>query len=206
MARSKTSQRWLDEHFSDAYVKRAQKEGWRARAVFKLQELNDRYQLLKQGMTVIDLGAAPGSWSEYAAHVLDGRGRVIANDLLPMDRIASVEFIQGDFTEASVLQALLDSLAGQAAGLVMSDMAPNMSGVGAVDQPRAMYLAELALDLALQTQAPGGSFLVKLFQGTGFDDYLTTLRRHYKTVIVRKPKASRPRSREVYALARGFEV
>ncbi|HGG61284.1 MAG TPA: 23S rRNA (uridine(2552)-2'-O)-methyltransferase RlmE [Gammaproteobacteria bacterium] len=206
MAKSKSSHRWLDEHENDEYVQRARAEGWRGRAVYKLSELDQRYKLIRPGMSVVDLGAAPGSWSEYVARILDGRGSVLATDILPMDAIAGVTFIQGDFREQAVLDALLEALGQDRADLVISDMAPNMSGMSSVDIPAAMYLAELAADMAARTLKPGGGFLVKLFQGEGFDELVGGLRRDYQTVIVRKPKASRPRSREVYALARGRKL
>ena len=201
MARSKSSARWLKEHFSDPFVKRAQSEGWRSRAVFKLEELIERDQLLKPGMVVVDLGAAPGGWSQMVSERLRGRGRVIALDILPMQGIAGVEFIEGDFQEEAVVRRLEQSLGGTRADLVLSDMAPNMSGVGVVDQARAMHLAELAKEFADVHLKPGGAFLVKLFQGRGFDDYVRNLRTGYGHVSMRKPKASRARSAEVYALA-----
>ncbi len=206
MAKSKSSHRWLDEHENDEFVQRARAEGYRGRAVYKLRELDQRYRLIRPGMSVVDLGAAPGSWSEYVARALDGRGTVLATDILPMDAIAGVRFIQGDFREQAVLDRLLDALGGADADLVISDMAPNMSGMSSVDIPAAMYLAELAADLALRTLKPGGAFVVKLFQGEGFDALVDGLRRDYQTVMVRKPRASRPRSREVYALARGRKL
>lgn len=206
MARSKSSPRWLDEHFSDVYVKRAQLEGYRGRAVFKLEELDQRYGLIRTGMTVVDLGAAPGSWSEYVSRKLDGRGVIVASDILPMDSIADVDFVQGDFREEAVLDAILTSLGDGKADLVMSDMAPNMSGMDAVDQPRAMDLADLTFDLAQRVLAPEGNMVAKLFQGEGFDTYVGALKQSFNSVIVRKPKASRPRSREVYVLARGINL
>lgn len=206
MAKTKSSRRWLEEHFADEYVKRAQKEGWRSRAVYKLRELDERYRIIRPGMTVIDLGAAPGSWSEYVAKCMRGKGRIIASDILPMDAIGDVSFIQGDFREEGVLREILESLGKHGADLVISDMSPNMSGVSAVDLPRAMYLAELALDFARQVLNPGGSLVMKLFQGEGFDGFVVDMRRNFTTVMVRKPKASRPRSREVYALARGCKL
>lgn len=202
MARSKQSKDWLKEHFDDFYVKQAQKEGYRSRAVYKLLEIDAKDHLLRPGITVVDLGAAPGSWSQIASLRLKGKGRVIATDILPMDALADVEFIEGDFREEAVLKQLLESLGNDKADLVMSDMAPNISGVRAVDQPRAMYLDELALDLAKKVLSKNGIFLVKVFQGEGFDEYLRELRGYFKSVTVRKPKASRPRSREVYLLAR----
>lgn len=203
VARSKSSSRWLQEHFSDPYVKRAQAEGWRSRAVFKLDELIERDALLKPGMVVVDLGAAPGGWSQMVRERLGERGRIVALDLLPMQGIAGVEFIEGDFREDETLQRLDEVLAGAPVDLVLSDMAPNMSGVGAVDQDRSMHLAELAADFAGLHLRPGGAFLTKLFQGQGFDDYVRRLRATYARVSIRKPKASRARSNEVYALAAG---
>ena len=207
MARSKSSARWLKEHFSDPYVKRAQAEGWRSRAVFKLEELLERDRLLKPGMVVVDLGAAPGGWSQMVRESLRERGhdtgRVLALDILPMQGIGGVEFIEGDFREESVLKQLEALLNGQPVDLVLSDMAPNMSGVDSVDQARAMHLAELAQEFASVHLKPGGAFLVKLFQGRGFDEYLKNLRKGYERVSMRKPKASRARSAEVYALAVG---
>ena len=201
MARSKSSQVWLKEHFSDPYVKRAQAEGWRSRAVYKLEELIERDRLLKPGMTIVDLGAAPGGWSQMARQRLGDSGRIVALDILPMDSIAGVDFLCGDFREDAVLRQLEALLDGQPVDLVLSDMAPNMSGVGEVDQIRVMDLADLAEDFARQHLKPGGAFLIKLFQGAGFDDYVKRLRAGYGRVSIRKPKASRPRSPEVYALA-----
>ena len=202
MARSNPSKKWLKEHFDDIYVQQAQKEGYRSRAVYKLLEIEEKDHLLRPGMTIVDLGAAPGGWSQIAGLRLKGRGRVIATDILPMDALADVTFIEGDFREEPVLNQLLEVLGNDKADLVMSDMAPNISGMKAVDQPRAMFLAELALDLARKILNPEGVFLVKVFQGEGFDEYLRQLRSYFKSVTVRKPKASRPRSREVYLLAR----
>jgi len=203
MARIKSSARWLKEHFSDPFVKRAQAEGWRSRAVFKLEELIERDQLLKPGMVVVDLGAAPGGWSQMVRERLCERGRIVALDILPMDSIAGVDVIEGDFREHSVLKQLEAKLGGAAVDLVLSDMAPNMSGVDSVDQARAMHLCELAQEFAAVHLKPGGAFLVKLFQGRGFDEYLKNLRGGYERVSMRKPKASRARSPEVYALATG---
>jgi 23S rRNA (uridine2552-2'-O)-methyltransferase len=203
VARSKSSSRWLQEHFSDPYVKKAQAEGWRSRAVFKLDELIERDRLLKPGMLVVDLGAAPGGWSQMVRERLGDRGRIIALDILPMQGIGGVDFILGDFRENEVLTRLQQVLDGSKVDLVLSDMAPNMSGVGAVDQDRSMVLAELAADFAENHLLAGGSFLTKLFQGQGFDDYIRRLRNHYASVSIRKPKASRARSNEVYALATG---
>jgi len=203
MARSKSSAGWLREHFNDEYVKRAQAEGMRSRAVYKLEELIERDRLLRPGINVVDLGAAPGGWSQLVRQRLGEDGRVFALDILPMQGIAGVEFLQGDFREEAVLRALEARLAGLPIDLVLSDMAPNMSGVALSDQIRAMDLAELALDFARDWLKPGGAFLIKLFQGVGFDDYLRSLRRDFSRVTMRKPKASRARSREVYALATG---
>jgi 23S rRNA (uridine2552-2'-O)-methyltransferase len=205
MARSKSSKRWLNEHFEDEFVLRAQKEGYRSRAIYKLIEIQQKDHILKPGMTVIDLGAAPGGWTEYAVKQLGRQGRMIALDLLPMEPVAGVEIIQGDFREDTVLQQLLDLMGGAGADLVISDMAPNISGMEVVDIPRAYYLAELALDLARQVLKPGGGLLVKLFQGEGFDAYQKDLKQDFKRVVMRKPKASRARSREIYALATGYK-
>ena len=199
--RSKSSRRWLDEHASDSYVKRARKQGLRSRAAFKLEELDRAERLLKPGMVVVDLGAAPGGWSQYAARALGGRGAVYALDVLPLDALPGVEFILGDFREPGPLAALEAALAGRPVDLVMSDMAPNMSGVDAVDQPRAMHLAELALEFALRVLRPGGSLLVKVFQGAGFEELVRCTRREFATVRMRKPPASRARSAEMYLLA-----
>ena len=205
MARSKSSARWLKEHFGDAYVKRAQAEGWRSRAAFKLDELLDRDRLLKPGMVVVDLGAAPGGWSQLVRQRLGDRGRVFALDILPMQGIGGVEFIQGDFRDDAVFDALMARLEGVPVDLVLSDMAPNISGIEVADQARAMHLAELAADFARKCLKPEGSLLVKLFQGRGFDEYLRDLREGFARVTLRKPQASRARSREIYALAAGWK-
>jgi 23S rRNA (uridine2552-2'-O)-methyltransferase len=205
MARSKSSHRWLREHFNDPYVKQSQKEGYRSRASYKLQELQDKDRLIKPGMTVVDLGAAPGGWSQVAAELVGHKGRVLASDILEMDALAGVEFVQGDFTEESVFTELLEKLGEERADLVISDMAPNMSGVRAVDQPASMYLVELAVDMARQVLKPGGAFVSKVFHGEGFDELIRDLRGGYASVVTRKPGASRPRSREVYVVARGFK-
>ncbi len=201
--RSKSSQRWLKEHFSDPYVKKAQAQGLRSRAAYKLEELVERDRLLKPGMVVVDLGAAPGGWSQWVRQALGDSGRVIALDILEMPSLAGVEFLHGDFREDAVLSALEAALDGQQVDLVLSDMAPNKSGIDAVDQPRAMHLAELAMDFADQHLRTGGTFLIKLFQGTDFDEYVRQLRRRYTKLAIRKPAASRQRSPEVYALAQG---
>lgn len=201
--KSKSSRRWLDEHFDDAHVKRAHAEGWRSRAVFKLEEIDGKDRLIRAGMAVVDLGAAPGGWSQYAARQ---GARVVALDLLAMEPLDGVAFIQGDFREETTLQALRDRLAGARVDLVMSDMAPNISGMKAVDQPRAMHLAELALELAGEVLKPSGDLLVKTFQGEGFEALLQDMRARFDTVKSRKPGASRARSNEVYLLARGYEL
>lgn len=206
--RSKSSQRWLQEHFSDPFVKKAQAQGLRSRAAYKLEEVVARDQLLKPGMVVVDLGAAPGGWSQWVRQELDRigparPGRVIALDILDMPSLAGVDFLHGDFRDDAVLSRLEAALDGHPVDLVLSDMAPNKSGVDAVDQPRAMHLAELAMDFADHHLKPGGAFLIKLFQGVGFDDYVRELRRRYAKVAIRKPAASRKRSPEVYALAQG---
>ncbi|MGH8108141.1 MAG: 23S rRNA (uridine(2552)-2'-O)-methyltransferase RlmE [Arenimonas sp.] len=203
MARSKSSQQWLKEHFADPFVKKAQAEGMRSRAAYKLEELIERDKLLRPGMIVVDLGAAPGGWSQVVRRDLGSKGRVIAMDILDMPGIAGVDFIHGDFREdeaVSRLEALID---GAAVDLVLSDMAPNMSGVDSVDQARAMYLSELAVEFADKHLKKGGNFLIKLFMGEGFDAYMKDLKTRYTKVITRKPAASRRRSNEVYALATG---
>jgi 23S rRNA (uridine2552-2'-O)-methyltransferase len=205
-SRSKSSQRWLREHFADPYVKKAQAEGLRSRAAYKLEELLERDRLLKPGMVVVDLGAAPGGWSQFVRQALGDGGRVVALDILEMPPLAGVEFLHGDFREDTVLSGLEALLAGQPVDLVLSDMAPNMSGVDVVDQARAMHLAELAMEFADGHLRPGGAFLIKLFQGVGFDDYVRELRRRYDKVAIRKPAASRKRSPEVYALAQAKRV
>lgn len=199
--RSKSSQRWLREHFADPYVKKAQAQGLRSRAAFKLEELVEHDRLLKPGMVVVDLGAAPGGWSQWVRQALGDGGRVIASDILEMPSLAGVEFLHGDFREDAVLSSLETMLGDQAVDLVLSDMAPNMSGVDVVDQARVMHLAELAMEFADRHLRTGGTFLIKVFQGIGFDDYVRELRKRYARVSIRKPAASRKRSPEVYALA-----
>jgi 23S rRNA (uridine2552-2'-O)-methyltransferase len=206
MARSKSSKRWLAEHFDDPWVKRAQQQGLRSRSAFKLIELQEKYRIIRPGMTVVDLGAAPGGWSQVALPLVGDTGRVIALDILPMEPLEGLSFIEGDFTEDAPLRELERLLEGERVDLVLSDMAPNMSGVSATDQARSMYLAELALEFVREHLKPGGSFVVKLFQGADFDTYVREVRSLFETVQVRKPKASRPRSREVYLLARGRRV
>ncbi len=204
MARTKSSSRWLKEHFVDTYVKKSWQDGYRSRAAYKLLEINERDQLLRPGMTVLDLGAAPGGWAQIASKILGDKGRVIATDILEMEPLPHVEFLQGDFREQSICNQLLKMLEGRPVGLVISDMAPNISGVTSVDQPRSIYLAELALDMARQVLMPGGDFLVKVFQGSGDEALRKQIQASFQKILVRKPKASRPQSREVYILARGF--
>jgi len=206
MARTRGGRHWMQEHVSDEYVQRAQKEGHRARAIYKLMEIDERDRLIKPGHYIVDLGAAPGSWSEYAATKVGKKGKVFALDLLDMAPIEGVEFIQGDFRSDEVLEQLLKLVENHPVDLVMSDMAPNISGMKAVDQPRAMYLAELCLDLAHKVLKPGGDLLIKVFNGEGLDEFKKVLREDFSKLIVRKPKASRARSRENYLLARGYNV
>ncbi|WP_297766932.1 23S rRNA (uridine(2552)-2'-O)-methyltransferase RlmE [uncultured Alcanivorax sp.] len=204
-SRSKTSKAWLKEHFSDQWVAKAQAEGYRSRASFKLLEMNEKDRLFRPGMTVLDLGAAPGGWSQVAGRLMGSHGTVIASDILPMDALPDVTFIEGDFREDAIYEQILAALGDRKANLVMSDMAPNMSGNKGVDQPRAMYLAELALDMAERVLEPDGQFLVKVFQGEGFDEYRQLLLQRFHRVVSRKPAASRARSTEVYQLASGLK-
>ncbi len=203
MARSKSSDVWLKEHFNDPYVKKAKQEGWRSRAVYKLQEVDDKDGLFKPGMCVVDLGAAPGGWSQWTTHKVGSKGEVFALDILPVEPFAGVTFIQGDFREDEVYDSLLTALAGRDVDVVMSDMAPNMSGNKGVDIPRAMYLVELCIELADQVLKPNGDLLMKVFQGEGYEQLLKALRSKYQKVITRKPDSSRSRSKEIYLLARG---
>jgi len=202
--RSKSSARWLAEHASDEFVKQAHAQGWRSRAVFKLAQIQESDKLLRPGQRCVDLGAAPGGWSQYAAKIIGDRGRLVATDILAMDGIPGVEFIQGDFREPEVLEEVLRCVGADKVDLVLSDMAPNMAGIDAVDQPRSMYLAELALEFADRVLAPGGDLLVKLFQGAGFDEIIRDARKRFGKVATEKPKASRSRSPEIYLLARQF--
>jgi 23S rRNA (uridine2552-2'-O)-methyltransferase len=204
--RTKSSKRWLAEHEADEFVRRARLAGWRSRAVFKLEEIQNKDTIIRPGMTVVDLGAAPGAWSQYVMHVMGGKGKLLALDILPMDPIAGVTCIQGDFRDEDVLEELEADLGGRRVDLVLSDMAPNISGMSAVDQPRAMYLAELALDFARKHLVEGGAFVAKVFQGEGFQQFVAELRQSFETVRIRKPAASRPRSREVYSVARNYRV
>jgi 23S rRNA (uridine2552-2'-O)-methyltransferase len=204
MAKSKSSKTWLKEHFDDEYVRRSQQDGYRSRAIYKLMEIDKKDCLVKSGMRIIDLGAAPGGWSEYCVKKMGKKGTMIALDILPMEPIEGVLIIEGDFREDTVFDALMAVMDNNKADLVISDMAPNITGMGSVDMPRAYYLCELALDLARQALNPGGGFLVKLFQGEGFEAYNKELKSSFSKVVMRKPRASRARSREVYALASGF--
>ncbi|MFC3853566.1 23S rRNA (uridine(2552)-2'-O)-methyltransferase RlmE [Salinispirillum marinum] len=204
MARSKSSNRWLDEHVNDPFVKQAQKDGYRSRASYKLLEINEKDKLIRPNMLVMDLGSAPGGWSQVAAKLVGHKGRVVASDILPMDTIAGVEFIQGDFTEESVFDEIMGVVNGAPVDVVISDMAPNISGVDAADQASSMYLVELALDMARQVLKPKGSYVAKVFQGVGYDEYLKDLRTSFEKVVIRKPESSRARSREVYLVGKGF--
>jgi 23S rRNA (uridine2552-2'-O)-methyltransferase len=204
--RSKSSDRWLKEHFADPFVRRAQGEGWRSRAVFKLEEIDRRERLLKPQGVCVDLGAAPGAWSQYAARRVGPKGRVVASDLLTMPELPGVQFVQGDFREAEVFERVLSLLPPQGVDLLLSDMAPNLSGVDAIDAPRSMYLAELALDMAQRVLKPGGDALIKVFQGAGFQELLQSARRRFEDVRLVKPKASRSRSPEMYLLARQLRL
>ncbi|WP_296265840.1 23S rRNA (uridine(2552)-2'-O)-methyltransferase RlmE [Pseudomonas sp. UBA6562] len=203
--RSKSSQNWLREHFNDPFVKQAQKDGYRSRASYKLLEIQEKDRLIRPGMSVIDLGAAPGGWSQVTSRLIGGQGRLIASDILEMDSIPDVTFIHGDFTHDAVLEQILQAVGDSHVDLVISDMAPNMSGTPEVDMPRAMFLCELALDLAGRVLRPGGDFLIKIFQGEGFDAYLKDVRSRFDKVQMRKPSSSRDRSREQYLLGKGFK-
>jgi 23S rRNA (uridine2552-2'-O)-methyltransferase len=201
VAKKGSSRRWMHEHLSDEFVKKAQKEGYRSRAVYKLLEIVEKKAIIRNGDKVLDLGAAPGGWSQVAAKLVGSQGKVIASDILPIELIDGVDFLQGDFTEQSVYDELLVMTDGAKVDVVLSDMAPNMSGQLSVDQPKSMYLAELAIEMAIKTLNPGGSFVVKVFQGDGFDVFVQNAKKAFKKVSVIKPKASRPRSKEVYLLA-----
>lgn len=204
MARSKTSAAWLKEHVDDIWVKKAQQDGFRTRASYKLIELDEKDRLIRPGMAILDLGAAPGGWSQVVARKLNGNGVIIASDILPMDPIAGVDFVQGDFTEQSVFDEIMKVVNNRPVDLVISDMAPNISGMASIDQPSAMYLVELALDMAQQVLKPKGDFVAKVFQGEGFPEFQQALKQVFDKVIIRKPKASRARSKEVYIVAKGF--
>jgi 23S rRNA (uridine2552-2'-O)-methyltransferase len=206
MAKSKSSRDWLERHFNDDYVRQAQESGYRSRAAFKLLEIQDKDHLISPGQVIVDLGAAPGGWSQIAQHLTGNDGAVYALDILHMDALPGVAVIQGDFREQAPLDRLMQELDGRMVDLVISDMAPNISGVEAIDQPRAMLLCELALDFAAQTLKPGGNFLVKVFQGEGFDQFRRQMCEKFSSVLTRKPQASRSKSREVYLLGRKFKV
>ena len=205
MAKTSSSKQWLKEHFDDSCVRRAREDGYRSRASYKLLEIQQKDNLLRPGMVVVDLGSAPGGWSQVAAKLVLPKGLVLASDILEMDPVDGVTFVQGDFTESACFVQILDLLEGKGVDLVISDMAPNMSGMNDIDQPRAMYLVELAVDFASQTLKPGGALLMKVFQGEGFTELLQLLKRNFSAVVNRKPEASRSRSREVYILAKGFK-
>jgi 23S rRNA (uridine2552-2'-O)-methyltransferase len=204
--RSGSSDRWLREHFSDPFVQRAHKEGWRSRAVFKLEEIDRREKLLKAGAVCLDLGAAPGAWSQYAARRVGRKGRVVASDILPMPQLPGVQFVQGDFTEQEVFEAIFGLLPAGQVDVLLSDMAPNLSGVDVIDQPRCLYLAELALEMAARVLKPGGDALIKAFQGAGFAELVRAAREKFARVRLVKPPASRSRNAEIYLLARQFRL
>ncbi len=201
MAKTSSSVRWMSEHLNDEFVKKAQKEGYRSRAAYKLLEIIGKDQIIKTGFKVLDLGAAPGGWSQVAIKIVGKTGQVIATDILPVESIANVYFLQGDFTEEGIYEKLLSLTKEQKINVVLSDMAPNMSGQISIDQPKSMYLAELALDMATKVLSQNGHFVVKVFQGEGFDTFIQNARKNFKKVVIRKPKASRPRSKEVYLIA-----
>jgi len=205
MARSKSSASWLSRHLSDPFVKQAQKDGYRSRSAYKLIELNESDHLLRPGMRVMDLGSTPGGWSQVASRLIGGKGRILATDILPMDSLPNVDFIQGDFTDEAIVQQLLDWLDGGKFDLIMSDIAPNLSGISIADQAKSIYFLELALDTVRKTLKPGATFAAKMFQGSGSDQYLKELRTHFSKVSIRKPAASRKESREVYLVAKGFK-
>ena len=201
MAKTSSSVRWMNEHLKDEFVKKAKKEGYRSRAAYKLLEIIDKDQIIKSGFKVLDLGAAPGGWSQVAIKIVGKKGQVIATDILPIESIVNVEFLQGDFTEEKLYEKLLSLTKEQKINVVLSDMAPNMSGQISIDQPKSIYLAELALDMATKVLSHNGHFVVKIFQGDGFDIFIQNTRKKFKKVVIRKPKASRPRSKEVYLIA-----
>jgi 23S rRNA (uridine2552-2'-O)-methyltransferase len=206
MSRTKSSNRWLQEHFEDYYVKKAQAEGYRSRAIYKLKEIDEREHLLKPGMTIVDLGAAPGGWTQYISQKMNGNGTIVALDILPMDALPDVTFIHGDFREDEVFQQLMGLIPERGLDLLLSDMAPNMSGTSAVDIPRAMYLVELAFDFGDKMLKPGGDMVIKIFHGSGFDEIIKLARQKFDRVVIRKPAASRSRSRETYLLAKGYNL
>jgi 23S rRNA (uridine2552-2'-O)-methyltransferase len=205
MARSKSSASWMSRHLSDPFVKQAQKDGYRSRSAYKLVELNEKDKLIRPGMRILDLGSAPGGWSQVAGKLVGGKGRILATDILPMDGLRNVDFIQGDFTDETIVQQLLDWLGGGRFDLIISDIAPNITGIDSADQATSIHFLELALDTVCKTLKPGATFVAKMFQGSGSDQYLKELRRHFSKVSIRKPAASRKESREVYIVARGFK-
>jgi 23S rRNA (uridine2552-2'-O)-methyltransferase len=206
MARSKSSASWLSRHLSDPFVKQAQKDGYRSRSAYKLIELNDKDKLIRPGMRVMDLGSAPGGWSQVAGHLVGAKGRVLATDILPMESLKNVDFIQGDFTDDAIVQQLFGWLKGEKFDLIISDIAPNITGISSADQASSIYFLELALDTVIKTLKPGATFAAKMFQGSGSDLYLKDLRTHFDKVLIRKPAASRKESREVYLVAKGFKT
>jgi 23S rRNA (uridine2552-2'-O)-methyltransferase len=205
MPRTRSSASWLSRHLSDPFVKQAQKDGYRSRSAYKLIELNEKDRLIRPGMRVMDLGSAPGGWSQVAGRLVGAKGRVLATDILPMDGLTNVDFIQGDFTDDAVVQRIYKWLAGEKFDLIVSDIAPNISGIASADQGRSIYFLELALDTVCKTLKPGATFAAKMFQGSGSDEYLKELRKHFSKVSIRKPEASRKESREVYLVAKGFK-
>jgi len=205
MARSKSSASWMSRHLSDPFVKQAQKDGYRSRSAYKLVELNEKDKLIRPGMRLLDLGSAPGGWSQVAGKLVGDKGRVLATDILPMDALRNVDFIQGDFTDEAVVQQLLDWLGGGKFDLIVSDIAPNVTGISSADQASSIYFLELALDTVRKTLKPGATFAAKMFQGSGSDQYVKELRTHFDKVVIRKPAASRKESREVYLVAKGFK-
>jgi 23S rRNA (uridine2552-2'-O)-methyltransferase len=204
MPRSKSSNEWLRRHVNDPYVKQAQLDGYRSRSAYKLVELNDKDRLIRPGMKVLDLGSAPGGWSQVAGKLVGSKGRVLATDILPMGSLANVDFIQGDFTDEAIVAQIHEWLDGGKFDLIVSDIAPNITGIDSADQASSMYFLELALDTVRQTLKPGATFVAKMFQGAGSDEYLKELRKSFERVLIRKPAASRPKSREVYIVAKGF--
>jgi 23S rRNA (uridine2552-2'-O)-methyltransferase len=205
MSRSKSSASWISRHLSDPFVKQAQKDGYRSRAAYKLLELNEKDKLIRPGMRILDLGSAPGGWSQVASRLVGAKGQILATDILPMDALRNVDFIQGDFTDEAIVQQLLDWLGGGRFDLIISDIAPNITGIASADQASSIYFLELALDTVRQTLKPGATFVAKMFQGAGSDQYLKELRSHFEKVLIRKPAASRKESREVYLVAKGFK-
>jgi 23S rRNA (uridine2552-2'-O)-methyltransferase len=206
MGRSKSSASWLSRHLSDPFVKQAQKDGYRSRSAYKLIELNEKDKLIRPGMRIMDLGSAPGGWSQVAGKIVGDKGRILATDILPMDALRNVDFIQGDFTDEGIVQQLLDWLGGGKFDLIICDIAPNLTGIDSADQASSIYFLELALDTVTKTLKPGATFVAKMFQGTGSDQYLKELRTHFDKVLIRKPAASRKESREVYLVAKGFKA